>query len=88
MRQAGFGRQEGAVEVNGEHPFPFAKGEVLDRVHDLNAGVADQHVDGAELRDGGINAAVDGLLVGHVHGEANRFGSGVADLLGRRLRLL
>ena len=36
-----------------------AEGEILERLHDLDAGIADGHVDGAELGYGGSNPAVD-----------------------------
>ena len=35
------------------------KGEILERLHDLDAGVADGHVDGAELGYGGSKPAVE-----------------------------
>ena len=51
VRQAGLGREEGAVEVDRQHLLPVGVAELLDRMDDLDAGVADQDVDAAERGD-------------------------------------
>ena len=37
--------------MDGEHLLPFGEVELVERRHDLDAGVADQDVDAAEGRD-------------------------------------
>src|ERR1019366_6416873 len=86
VRQAGLGRQEGAVEVDGEHLLPLCEGELLERVDDLDAGVADQDVDAApglhDRRDGGVDLA----FVGDVGGDGHGAGAAGLQLVGGGLR--
>ena len=49
--------------------LPVGEGEVDQRLHDLDAGVADQDVDLAVLRHGVGDALLDLGLVGDVHGD-------------------
>ena len=63
--------------------------EFLDRMHDLDAGVADQHVDAVPCAYHGDDGRVDLLLVGDVHRDRQRLaafgGDLVRDRLSRRL---
>ena len=79
---AGLGGQERAVEMDGQHLLPIGEGKLLDRMHDLDAGIGDEDVDPAEGRDGLLDAGIDLLFVGDVHGDANSR-LGVAELLSR-----
>ena len=72
VRDHRLGGEKRAVEVDGEHRLPVGKGEVLDRVDDLDAGIRDEDVDRAPRRDHGGDAGVDLLLVGHVHRDSHR----------------
>ncbi len=56
--------------MDGEQLLPFGEGKLIERRHDLDAGVADEDVKAAEgldhLRDAGLH-----LLFGrHVHCDA------------------
>ena len=82
LPQRGARRQEGAVEMDGEKLLPFGEGKVIERRHDLDAGIAHQDVDPAESRDCLGHAGLDLRLIGHVHGDADR-AAGAAEL-GRR----
>ena len=42
------GGEERAVEMDGEQLLPFGERELVERRHDLDAGIADQDVDAAE----------------------------------------
>ena len=55
-------------------------------MHDLDAGIADQNVDGAEGADDGRHSALDRFLVRDVHGNAERLRAGRRDLACRCLR--
>ena len=61
-------RQKRAVQVNGQHLLPVGERKILDRMHDLYAGIRDEDVDFAERRDRLLDAGVDLIFVGHVHG--------------------
>ena len=67
----GAGAQKSAVEVYRQQLLPVSEAELRQRRDDLDAGVADQHVQPAEFGDGAGNRSVDAGLVGHVdrHGE-------------------
>ena len=72
VRQAGARGEKCAVEMDREHLLPFGVGELLERMHDLDAGIAHQDVDAAERRDHRRHAGVDGFFVRHVHRDADR----------------
>ena len=42
---AGFRRQERAVEMDGEQLLPIRKRKILDRVHDLDTGIRNENID-------------------------------------------
>ncbi len=86
--EASLRRQEGAIQVDGQHFLPLGKGKLLNRVDDLDAGVADQDVHAAKFGDDGRHAVVDGLLVGDVHRQAHRDSLVRADFLRRGVRRL
>ena len=82
VAQAGPGGQKGAIEVDGEHLFPFGIAEFVDRVHDLDAGIADQDVDAPQLRHAAGHAGDRPRLVRHIHRNAERLAAGRADFFG------
>ena len=57
---------EGGREVDREDRVPPVDREVVDRRHMLDAGVVDQQVDGAELRQRLAHHVLDGLGPAHV----------------------
>ena len=67
--QAGPGRQKGAVEMDRQQPLPVGKRELDDRLDDLDAGIADQHVDPAVFRHRVGDALLDRRLVGDIHAD-------------------
>src|SRR6476620_4979393 len=69
---AGLGGEEGAVEMDGEHLLPLGEGKVLDRMHDLDAGIGDENVDPAKGLDRLLDPFVDLVLLGDVHANADR----------------
>jgi hypothetical protein len=75
-------REEGAVEVDGNHAPPFGEAEVLDRMHDLDAGVADQDVHAAEGGDGALHGCFHLGFAGDVHHHAERLAAAGAQLCG------
>src|SRR6516225_7648524 len=56
MAQAGLRGQERAVKVDCEHLLPFAKRKLVDRLHDLDAGIANENVHPAVALGGSGNA--------------------------------
>ena len=70
VRQAGPGRQERAVEMDRQHLLPLGIAEFLERMDDLNPGIADEHVDATECRNGLRDTLVHLRLVGDVHRDA------------------
>ena len=71
MLDAGLGGQEGAVDMDGQDLLPVGKGKVLDRMHDLDAGIGDENVDRAEGLTALLDAGVHLLFVGDVHGDGD-----------------
>ena len=69
--------------MDRHHLLPFVVGEFLQRVDDLNAGVADQDVDAAVRRDGCRDTRIDVLLVRHIHRDTARFATRRFDFGGR-----
>ena len=85
MRQAGFGGEEGAVEVDREHLLPVGERKILERMDDLDAGIADQDVDAAPgLHDRG-DSGVDLAFVCDIGGERHGARAGRLQLVGGRL---
>ena len=88
MRQAGAGGEEGTVEMDRQHPAPVRQAEILQRVDDLDPGIADQDVHPAPGLDHRRDAVVDLGLVGHIHLHRHGRGTGPAQRLhagaGRR----
>ena len=69
--------------MDGQQLLPVGEGELLDRVHDLDAGIGDEDIDRAERLDRARDAVIDLVFLGHVHADAD--GSlGAAELLGGR----
>ena len=67
--------------MDREQLLPFGEFEIDDRRDDLDAGIADQHVDAAERLDDLGGAGVHLLFVGDVHGDADRALAARVDLL-------
>src|SRR5215475_6464022 len=58
--------------MDGEHLLPLGEGKVLDRMHDLDAGIGDEDVDPVKGFDRLLNPGVDLILLGGVHADADR----------------
>src|SRR5262245_37335324 len=58
--------------MDGEHLLPLGEGKVLDRMHDLDAGIGDEDVDPVKGFDRVLNPGVDLILLGDVHADADR----------------
>src|SRR6516162_5546910 len=69
-----------------EHLLPFVERKLLDRLDDLNAGIANQNVHPAVAFDGSSNAGLDGRLVAHVHRDAHGDAPRAIDFIRGRLR--
>jgi len=86
VRQAGFGGEEGAIEMDGEQFFPVIKGKALHFVSNLNAGVCNQDIHATKGGHHGRNARVDSRDIhGHAWAPAGTLGvqfesSGVGSL--------
>jgi hypothetical protein len=65
--------QERRGQVGADDLLPQLERHVVDRGRVGDPGVVDQHVDGAEARDGLGEQGVDRGLVGHVGGHRERF---------------
>src|SRR5262249_22518538 len=68
-----------------QHLAPVGEREIDHRRDDLDAGVADEHVDAAKGLDDRGNAGLDLLLVGDVHGHADGLAAAGLELRGRRV---
>jgi hypothetical protein len=86
MAEAGLRGQECAVQVDCEHLLPLTERKLVDRLHYLDAGIADEDINTAEARGGSGDAGFDRRLVAHVHGDAQRDATCSADLIRGRLR--
>jgi len=84
-RQA-FGGEKRAVQMDREHLLPLGEGELLDRMHDLDAGIADEDVDAAERIDCRRHAHVDKVFTGDIHRNADGLAAELANLVGRDVR--
>ena len=42
--------------MDGQQLLPVGEGKLLDRVHDLDAGIGDENIDGAERLDRALHA--------------------------------
>ena len=69
---AGARGEEGAVQVDGQHLFPLLERVVDDGTDDLDARVADQDIDAAEVGRGIGHALVDLRFAGDIHGDGKR----------------
>ena len=72
--------EERAVEMNCHQPLPFGEFEIDDGRHDLDAGIADEDIEGAECLDHLGGSVVHLLLVGDVHRDADGALAGGVDL--------
>ena len=68
--------------MNGEHFFPVGEAELLNRMNDLDAGIADQDVDVAKCLDACLHGCVDLHLIGNIHRYADRLATCIFDLCG------
>ena len=87
MLDTGLGRQKRAIQVNGEKLFPVGVGELLNRVNDLDSGIGHENVDPAEGLDTLLDAGIDLIFLGHIHGDADSR-LGVAELFCRFCRAI
>jgi hypothetical protein len=62
--------------MDRQHLLPLGERKLVDWVNDLDAGVAHEHIDSAELCGYRLDAAGDGLLVADIHGDAHGLPSG------------
>ena len=86
VRQARARGEECAVEVDRQHLLPVGEREILQRVHDLDAGIADKDVDAAECGDRRRHARVDRFLAGDVHRDPDGLPAGGTDVGGDNVR--
>jgi len=84
--KAGFRGQERAVQMDCEHLLPFAKRKLVDRLHDLNTGIADENVDRAEALKGCSNANFDSRFIADIHCDCHGATAGAINLVHGRLR--
>ena len=68
--------------MHGQHPLPVGERELVERMDDLNAGVADQDVDTAIRVDRDGHRAFDFGLGGHIDLDAHRDAASALDLGG------
>ena len=72
--------------MDREHLLPLIERELVDRLDDLDAGIADENVDRTKTLKSGGDAGFDGGLVADVHGDAHRDAACPIDLVRGRLR--
>src|SRR5215468_8921452 len=73
--------------MDGKKLLPFIERKVLDAMDNLDAGIAYQDVDRAELLDNLGDAVIDLGFAGDIHGEADRLARSLsAEVGGRRFR--
>jgi hypothetical protein len=77
--------EEGALQVDVDLLVPAILQHVQERRRGLDAGVVDQHIDGAELLDGALHHGIHRGRIGHVglDGDGPRTAGG--QLAGQRL---
>ena len=72
LSETGPSGEEGAVEVDGQHPLPVGKLQIGERRDVLHAGIADQHVHAAQPFGRLRHALIHLALVSDVHRHAER----------------
>src|SRR6267378_5489252 len=72
--------------MDRQHFLPLGVGELLERMDDLDACVADQDVDAGKGIDHAGDALAHRSLVGDIHGDADGLTPAGADLRSRGLR--
>src|SRR3546814_4792288 len=65
-------RQECAVEMDREQPFPVRKFELIQRCDDLDSCVRNQNVNAAKALYDGLDASFHLALVGDIHRDGHR----------------
>ena len=75
------GGGEAALEVGSDEAVPFFFEHVEDHALAQDAVGADEHVESAELVDGGLDHALGAVHVGDVADEGDGLAAGVADFL-------
>src|SRR3954452_997576 len=88
LPQGRAGGQEGTVEMDGKHLLPAAEVELVDRLDDLNAGIAHQHIDPTKCIGDLGEPGIDLPLVGDVHGNAHGLTPGGLELRRSGVRTL
>jgi len=86
MLQARLGGQKCAVQVDRQHLLPLGEGELVQRVDNLDPGVADENVNIAVGCDGGGDTNFYRRLVAHIHGHRERGVAGRGEFRHGRLR--
>src|SRR5262249_56683071 len=76
--------EEGAVEMDGQHLLPVGERKALDRVHDLDTGVADENIHAPVGGDDFLHASFHLGLVGYVHAHGHRLTTCLGDFLRDR----
>ena len=71
MLDACLRREKRSVDVDGHDLLPVGVGKVLDRIHDLDAGIGNEDVDCTERFHSLLDAGVDLLLIADVHGNGD-----------------
>ena len=68
--------------MNGHQPLPVLELEIDDRADDLDAGIADHHIQTAISRHGLRHAGIDLRLIGDIHRDRHGGAAGCGDLFG------
>src|SRR5262249_24337223 len=76
--------EEGPVEMDGHHLLPVRERKPLDRMHDLDAGIADEDIDTTVGGNHFFHALLNLSLVGYIHCDGHPLALGLGDFLSDR----
>ena len=76
LPKRGTRRQKGSIEMNRQQLLPLGEFEIDKRLDDLNASIADEHIERAECGNRFVDTGIYLVLIGDVHGNAQRAPAG------------
>src|SRR5262249_16500308 len=74
----------GAIEMDGQHLLPVREWKAFDRMHDLDAGIADENINTPVRGDDFFHALLNLSLVGYIHSDRDPLALGLGDFLSDR----
>src|SRR5262245_6042707 len=84
VAHTGLRGEEGTVEMDGHHLLPVRERKAFDRMHDLDAGIADEDIHTSIGGNHFFHALLNLSLVGYIHSDGHPLALGLCDFLSDR----